>query len=1339
MQLRPSSCRFYSPFALTTLILVNTQIASSKSGELLNAPITTFFVPQGAQPQDEILADFPLRVNEGDEDVAISLDPPSNTITISPPIAGPDTPIHLLVVDPLELRKRGGEKLKLQALALITGKEEEIPIEIRIAPETIHSSGQRTEGIVPPFEKDHYELFLEHGFSEREIAIVKLKSELPTDTELTLYGPLSERFTITNEGQLVYLTTIPCEHRCSTPKTFVVLLEAIAGNSQQITTLRFKSKDVSGLRFHNTPYSATVEEKTGLFEKAVKLVTSGSEGDVMYTLQDTTGLFSIHPKTGVLMVQHPEFLTRSGYGSMVNLTATATDKKGSVTTPIYVKLVAVAQRLESFHFEKDSYTFAVPPGESLVGVVELVGAENHTVQYAIAEGAQGAFSVDDGGALYYRREPEKDSRNFTLLVTARSTEGQFFVATTWVEVTVEGIQSHPLKINGSSQRSSALRANTKIGATVATFELSDDDNDATVQLTIEAISGIALNGSAVEGLQQKIFKVRMDKQRADLILSEPIHDLPVVSLNLQLSARDLSHPNEPAVEAIQTFVIVRDHRLVTEAPLLFKFVEAPKTIKIPASTPEGSLVYRPTLLQSVITSTSDIAYEIDSSSDAFEIDNRTGTAVATVTAKWDNEEVENTYAVEGADAMYFTIDNQGTIRLKESVAKVPRSELNFVVRAGEATSSTTAPIHVVLASYDEMAEFEFEKGSYEVKVMENLPANGYVIQPKLTNAELTEVEYSLETSNEATVVKKLLRIDSGGRIYANEELQGYAGTYFFQVRAAKGERRASADVLLHILAAYKCAPTFIGDGNFEFTIEENSPVGTAIGTVSAGALDNKCEMKYQLWDPTNHEYTNQTKIASINIETGEILSRIKFDHEELSMYPLVLGLQAGAHQFAQMASSVRVLDVDDHPLEAMHDSLTVEVPEDVTIGTVIATATAVDDDESQSVFYRLRDQSKEFAVNATSGEVTVVSELDREVNDSYRIEIGASNKEDASVDDVAVWMELHIQVKDVNDNGPLFENSRYYVLVGKRTLPGEKILTVSASDPDQPNPGSNDKRVFYGVKEVLFEYHGMSRAMQGIFSITSTGGIVTLSQPVSDFVGGVFHLLLESMDSLEADAHKDQSIVKVYIHDDSDIVRLDLPLPPAAVTYEKVNVIRKTVADATGLNVFVKDLQYHHEEGHLIYDVTDLRLVLVNRTSSEIIPAERAIAIADKHRSVMGDRLPSMTKAQVFSSPVVRQSVPPLAYVLGVFALSLTFIFMVFGFMMCHYRNKFRREKKLREDDIVIANALNRPPLRPMKLSPPLMHTQSFAPHIPAIDGTYAVQEMKMVVAGDDGRRSKPW
>ncbi|KAK5980995.1 hypothetical protein GCK32_012714 [Trichostrongylus colubriformis] len=230
------------------------------------------------------------------------------------------------------------------------------------------------------------------------------------------------------------------------------------------------------------------------------------------------------------------------------------------------------------------------------------------------------------------------------------------------------------------------------------------------------------------------------------------------------------------------------------------------------------------------------------------------------------------------------------------------------------------------------------------------------------------------------------------------------------------------------------------------------------------------------------------------------------------------------------------------------------------------------------------------------------------------------------------------------------------------------------------------------------------------------------------------------MDSLAANAHKDQSIVKVYIHDESDIVRLELPIPPAAVNFEKVDAIKKTIAEATGLNVIVKDLQYHHEEGSLIYDITDLRLVLVNRTTSEIIPAERAIAIADKHRSFMGPRVPNMTKAQVISSPVMHHSIPPIAYVLSVFALSLTMIFMIFGFMMCHYRNRFKQEKKLREDDAVIANTLVRPPVRPMKISP-IMPTRAFEPHFPAIDGQYAVQEVKMVVgaADDKQRRSKPW
>lgn len=34
------------------------------------------------------------------------------------------------------------------------------------------------------------------------------------------------------------------------------------------------------------------------------------------------------------------------------------------------------------------------------------------------------------------------------------------------------------------------------------------------------------------------------------------------------------------------------------------------------------------------------------------------------------------------------------------------------------------------------------------------------------------------------------------------------------------------------------------------------------------------------------------------------------------------------------------------------------------------------------------------------------------------------------------------------------------------------------------------------------------------------------------------------------------SNLQVYVHDDSDIVRMELPMPPAAVTYDKIATVK---------------------------------------------------------------------------------------------------------------------------------------------------------------------------------------
>ncbi|VDM74105.1 unnamed protein product [Strongylus vulgaris] len=72
----------------------------------------------------------------------------------------------------------------------------------------------------------------------------------------------------------------------------------------------------------------------------------------MYSLQDSIELFSIHPRSGILTVQHPEFLTLNTYGSKANLTVMATDKKTSITTTIDITLTPIAEGLKGFKFVK---------------------------------------------------------------------------------------------------------------------------------------------------------------------------------------------------------------------------------------------------------------------------------------------------------------------------------------------------------------------------------------------------------------------------------------------------------------------------------------------------------------------------------------------------------------------------------------------------------------------------------------------------------------------------------------------------------------------------------------------------------------------------------------------------------------------------------------------------------------------------------------------------------------------------------------------------------------------------------------------------------------------------
>uniref|UniRef100_A0A1I7XQW9 Cadherin n=1 Tax=Heterorhabditis bacteriophora TaxID=37862 RepID=A0A1I7XQW9_HETBA len=436
------------------------------------------------------------------------------------------------------------------------------------------------------------------------------------------------------------------------------------------------------------------------------------------------------------------------------------------------------------------------------------------------------------------------------------------------------------------------------------------------------------------------------------------------------------------------------------------------------------------------------------------------------------------FTLLGEDSSFFEVDNKVLIYIENDFDQVP----------------------------------QFEKSSYYVTVMENLPRNSFILQPQIIQESSTSIEYSIEIDNHSTMLIDLLDIDDEGRITNKNEL---------------------------------------------------------------------------------------------------------------------LALQAGRYQFVQLASEIQVVDVDDHQLRFEIPLIPIEISEDTPVGSVITTMRAFDQDTSQKLFYRLKPELEEIKINASNGQISLALPLDREREKQHRIQVGVFNTEGEEFNNKTVSATLVINVKDVNDNGPIFEHEIYDVLLPSSSLPGRRLITVNAFDPDEMNSIDDMRYVYYSIKETTFNYRGVSHSIEGFFTIDQVTGEIRIEQGVSDFVGGMFHIRLESADSIDENAHRGTCSVQIYVYSESDIVHLDMPYNPMELNISQIEQMKRSISNLTTLNVMVKDVLYHHIDGQVVNDVTDLRLVFINESTFEIIAAEKALAVIDRYRPMMGNTIPTMTKAQM--------------------------------------------------------------------------------------------------------------
>ncbi len=176
---------------------------------------------------------------------------------------------------------------------------------------------------------------------------------------------------------------------------------------------------------------------------------------------------------------------------------------------------------------------------------------------------------------------------------------------------------------------------------------------------------------------------------------------------------------------------------------------------------------------------------------------------------------------------------------------------------------------------------------------------------------------------------------------------------------------------------------------------ENSPGGTTVGiTVFASDADGTDTVSYSLDD-------NATGRFTINANTGVVTVLGTIDREDAASYDIIVRATSSDSSFSTETYTIIIGDIDEFAISAITDSdgASDSVLENATIGmTVGVTAFAVDADATNSsVTYMLTDNDGgRFAIDSTTGIVTVAATIDRETDGPTRSITVRATSEDAT-------------------------------------------------------------------------------------------------------------------------------------------------------------------------------------------------------------------------------------------------------------------------------------------------------------------------------------------------------
>ncbi|XP_063269940.1 protocadherin gamma-B5-like [Prinia subflava] len=259
-------------------------------------------------------------------------------------------------------------------------------------------------------------------------------------------------------------------------------------------------------------------------------------------------------------------------------------------------------------------------------------------------------------------------------------------------------------------------------------------------------------------------------------------------------------------------------------------------------------------------------------------------------------------------------------------------------------------------------------------------------------------------------------------------------------------RSGTVQVHINITDANDNPPVF-SKTIYEARVAENLPVGSLVLQVRATDADagTNGRVSYSFGRVPDAFRA----LFTIDSESGEVKTAGVLDFEDKSKYIFGLEARDGGGLTSHCEVQIDITDENDNAPEITILSLSSPVPEDAPVGTVVVVLIVRDRDsgENGQVSCELSGEAPLSIVASSGGSYKVVtaSALDREQAAEQRVTVVARDRGRPAL---RSSRELVLEVSDVNDNAPVFEEAAYSAYVAENNAAGALVVRVQARDAD---------------------------------------------------------------------------------------------------------------------------------------------------------------------------------------------------------------------------------------------------------------------------------------------------